>query len=250
MKNRTPFLLSVNKGLLMKSKGATVFVVDDDASVRKGLSMVLQSGGYSVETFGSATEFMARGSQNQYPACLILDVQMPGLTGIQLQDELLDAGAGMAIIFVSAHEDTPTTVRAMKRGAVDFLQKPLDADQLLKSVEQAIEKVVFERQVRVYQESIHQRLNTLTPREREVMALIVTGRLNKQVASELGTVEKTIKVHRGRVMEKMQVKSLAELVQLVERIQLPTLKRALGEAETLHAKIMVSPPEYRRTERY
>jgi FixJ family two-component response regulator len=234
----------------MTSKGAIVFVVDDDPSVRKGLSRVLQSNGYTVESFSGAAEFKARGYDSQLPACLILDVQMPGLSGIELQDELLDSGAGMPIIFVSAHGDIPTSVRAMKRGAVDFLQKPLDADELLKSVAQAIEKATFEQQVRIYRESVHRRLNTLTPREREVMSLIVTGRLNKQVASELGTVEKTIKVHRGRVMEKMQVKSLAELVQLVERIQLPTLHGAFGAPEFLQAGMMAPPTEHYRTERY
>ena len=199
-----------------------MYVVDDDPSVCRGLSRLLRSGGYAVETFSSATEFLESDHTSPVPACVILDVQLPGLTGPELQQKLHAAGSTLGIIFISAHGDIPMTVQAMKYGAVDFLPKPFDGEMLLKSVAQAIGKTVWAQQRWNEVLSIQRRLDTLTPREREVMELIVTGKLNKQVADELGTVEKTIKVHRARVIEKMQVESLAELVQLSERMKRPS----------------------------
>ncbi|MGD0208456.1 MAG: response regulator transcription factor [Verrucomicrobiota bacterium] len=202
----------------MNQPAPIVFVVDDDASVRKSLSRLLRSGGYTAETFASATEFLASGRHQQSPACLVLDVRMPGLTGMELQERLRALKSTLAIIFITGHGDIPTSVQAMKSGAVDFLPKPFDDTQLLAAVARAIAKSVHDRQTRAEIESIHERLATLTPREREVLELVVRGMLNKQVAADLGTVEKTIKVHRARVMEKMQVQSLAELVRFAERV--------------------------------
>jgi FixJ family two-component response regulator len=205
----------------MTQAAATVFVVDDDASVRRSLSRLLRSTGYQVETFPSAAEFLASGRQQESPACLVLDLRMPGLTGMDLQEQLRAIKSDLAIIFITGHGDIPTSVRAMKDGAVDFLPKPFEDTQLLEAVAKAVAQNIHHQKARAEIESIQQRLDTLTPREREVMALIVTGRLNKQVAGELGTVEKTIKVHRARVMEKMGVQSLAELVRMAERVGRP-----------------------------
>jgi FixJ family two-component response regulator len=202
----------------MNQPDPIVFVVDDDASVRKSLSRLLRSGGYTAETFASATEFLASGRHQQSPACLVLDVRMPGLTGMELQERLRALKSTLAIIFITGHGDIPMSVEAMKGGAVDFLPKPFDDTQLLAAVAKAIAKSAHDRQTRGEIESIQERLATLTPREREVLELVVRGMLNKQVAADLGTVEKTIKVHRARVMEKMQVQSLAELVRLAERV--------------------------------
>lgn len=200
------------------STPATVFVVDDDASVRNSLLRLLRSGGYAAETFASAKEFLASGRHQQSPGCLVLDVRMPGLTGMELQERLRALNSPLAIIFITGHGDVPMSVQAMKSGAVDFLQKPFDDTQLLAAVARAITKNAHDRQTRDEIDSIRERLTKLTPREREVLELVVTGMLNKQVAADLGTVEKTIKVHRARVMEKMQVQSLAELVRLAERV--------------------------------
>jgi RNA polymerase sigma factor (sigma-70 family) len=194
-----------------------VFIVDDDASIRKSVSRLLRSGGYEAEAFASATEFLESGRLEQSPACLILDVRMPGLTGMDLQERLCALKSTLAIIFITGHGDIPMGVQAMKSGAVDFLQKPFDDTQMLAAVAKAIAESTSDRQMQVEIESVEQRLATLTPREREVLELVVTGMLNKQIAADLGTVEKTIKVHRARVMKKMQVQSLAELVRLVEK---------------------------------
>jgi len=197
---------------------ATVFVVDDDASVRRGLSRLLRAAGYQVEAFPGAAEFLASGRYQQSPACVVLDVRLPGLTGIDLQAHLAALKSTLAIVFITGHGDVPTSVRAMKCGAVDFLPKPFDDTQLLNSVAAAIVKNVHDRHQQAELSSIRERFATLTPREREVMALIVTGKLNKQAAADLGTSEKTIKVHRARVLEKMRVHSLAELVPLAEKL--------------------------------
>jgi FixJ family two-component response regulator len=199
---------------------ATVFVVDDDASVRRSLARLFKSANYQVEAFAGATEFLASGRHRQSPACLVLDVRMPGLTGMDLQERLAVLGSTLAIVFITGHGDVPMSVRAMKGGAVDFLPKPFDDTQLLDAVTKAILKSVRDQEAQTELDAIQKRFETLTPREREVMSLIVTGKLNKQVAGDLGTTEKTIKVHRARVLEKMQVHSLAELVPLAEKLGL------------------------------
>jgi FixJ family two-component response regulator len=202
----------------MPTLGFTVFLVDDDDSVRRGLGRLIKSSGYNVQTFVSAREFLDSGEYKKRPACLVLDVRMPGLSGLDLQRELQAAHAILPIIFITGLGDIPTTVRAMKAGAVDFLPKPVKDLVLLRAIEQALARAVRDHAERDALEAQSKRLNTLTPREREVMTLVVDGLLNKQIAFELGTVEKTIKVHRARVMEKMGANSLAELVRLAERV--------------------------------
>lgn len=194
----------------------TVFVVDDDVAVLRGLSRLLRSAGLAVATFSSPREFLDRHDPNA-PGCLVLDVAMPGLNGLELQETLMARGHGPAIIFLTGHGDIPMSVKAIKRGAVDFLTKPVQDDDLLRAVRDAIQKDRLQREAHAEIAEIRQCLATLTPREREVLEHIISGHLNKQTAADLGTVEQTIKVHRARVMEKMRVHSVAELVHLAER---------------------------------
>ena len=194
-----------------------VFVVDDDQAVLKGLARVLRSAGLEVATFSSPRKFLEQ-YHPKAAGCLVLDVAMPGLNGLELQEALTAIGSAIPIIFLTGRGDIPMSVQAMKRGAVDFLTKPVDDDDLLKAVAVALEKDRIERQSRAELDDIKERLATLTPREREVLDHVVTGQLNKQIALDLGTVEQTIKVHRARVMEKMKVNSVAELVRLTERL--------------------------------
>jgi len=191
--------------------------VDDDAAVLKSLARLLRSAGLAVVTFSSPSEFLVRHDPNA-PGCLVLDVAMPGLNGLELQQALVAGGHEMAIVFLTGHGDIPMGVKAMKRGAVDFLTKPVNDADLLNAVLVAIEKDRLQRHARAETSDIQQRLATLTPREREVLQHLITGQLNKQIAADLGTVEKTIKVHRARVMAKMKVRSVAELVHLAERV--------------------------------
>lgn len=195
----------------------TVFVVDDDPAVLKSLSRLLRSTRLACATFSSPREFLDRHDPNA-PGCLVLDVAMPGLNGLELQQALIAGGHELPIIFLTGHGDIPMSVQAMKRGAADFLTKPVNDDTLLAAIRVAIEKDRLQRQSRAEVAEIRQRLATLTPRELEVLEHVVTGQLNKQIADDLGTVEKTIKVHRARVMEKMKVHSVAELVHLAERV--------------------------------
>jgi RNA polymerase sigma factor (sigma-70 family) len=193
-----------------------VFIVDDDAAVRRSVERLIRSVGLNVESFASADEFLRR-EPPEGPACVVLDVRMPGLSGLDLQEKLAAADLAIPIIFMTGHGTVPMSVRAMKAGAVDFLQKPFDDQDLLDAVHQALER---DRQARLADEqlqNVRQRMETLTPREREVFALVVSGMLNKQIAAELGTSEKTIKVHRARVMQKMHADSLADLVRLAEK---------------------------------
>jgi FixJ family two-component response regulator len=192
-----------------------VLVVDDDPSVRKSLARVLGSVGYLVEAFASAREFLARPPYPG-PCCLVLDVRMPGLTGIQLQELLAATGRRMSIVFVTGHADVATSVKAMKAGAVDLLTKPVDAKDLIAAIQRAVTKDERDRATEVRVAEIQRRVRLLTPRETEVFALVVTGMLNKQVAATLGIVENTVKVHRARVMEKMRAGSIAELVRLAD----------------------------------
>jgi FixJ family two-component response regulator len=196
----------------------TVFLVDDDDSVRKALARLIRTAGYEIKTFASAREFIESKPEITAVACLVLDVRLPGLNGLDLQDALRAAKVPIPIVFITGHGDIPMSVKAMKAGAVDFLPKPVRAETLLPAIEQALARASRERAEGAELEDIRRRLNALTPREREVMVWVVKGTLNKQIAFELGTVEKTIKVHRARVMEKMEVGSLAELVRLAERV--------------------------------
>lgn len=200
----------------------TVFVVDDDASVRKGLVRLLKSAGYRPEGCVSAEEFLDRWERDPAPGCVLLDIQMPGLDGLQLQQKLQSAAHGIPVIFITGHGDIPSSVAAMKAGAVDFFPKPINGDDLLKAVREAIQRDRIERADRAEGAAVARRFETLTPREREVMALVIQGLLNKQIASVLGASEKTVKIHRGRVMEKMKVRSVADLVRASEKISLPS----------------------------
>ena len=200
----------------MSEPKETVFVVDDDAAVLKGLRRLLVAAGFEVAPFESPQLFLD-GHDAGAHGCLVLDLSMPGLNGMELQQELAARGSMLPIVFLTGHGDVPTSVQAMKRGAADFLTKPVDEKDLLAAIRNAFEKGRALRKARSETVEIERRLATLTPREREVLAHIVAGKRNKQVAIELGTVEKTIKVHRARAMENMQARSLAELVRLAER---------------------------------
>jgi FixJ family two-component response regulator len=194
-----------------------VFVVDDDPAVRKALSRLLESVGFNVRCFASALEFLHQHDRSQ-AGCLLLDLAMPGLNGLELQEALAASGCERSIVFISGHADVPKSVKAMKAGAVDFLTKPFEDEVLLTAVRAAIEKDLHARSTRTIRESVEQRLATLTQREREVLEHVVSGQLNKQIAADLGIVEKTIKVHRSRVMAKMRVTSVAELVRIAEQV--------------------------------
>lgn len=197
---------------------SNVFLVDDDASVRRALARLIKSVGHNVQTFASAQEFLDTKTGSDGASCLVLDVRMPGLSGIDLQRELQTLNHNLPIIFITGNGDVPTSVRAMKAGAVDFLQKPVNDKDLLKAIEQSLARAAKDQSQREEIDQIQKRVESLTPRELEVMALVVTGMLNKQIAFRLGTVEKTIKVHRARVMDKMGVASIAELVRVAERV--------------------------------
>jgi FixJ family two-component response regulator len=190
-----------------------VFVVDDDASVRKSLGRLIKTAGYVAEAFASVGEFLARRPYDG-PCCLLLDVRMPGLTGLDLQEALRAAGQRLSIVFITGYRDVPVSVKAMKGGAVDFLTKPVDEAVLLAAIRQAVARTQSDRRQLARLMEVQSRIKTLTPREAGVFALVVTGMLNKQIGSELGIGEKTVKVHRARVMEKMRAGSLAELVRL------------------------------------
>jgi FixJ family two-component response regulator len=199
----------------MTAPSPLVLIVDDNPSVRKSLTRLLAAAGYSVEAFASAREFLAR-PPHPGPCCLLLDVRMPGLTGIQLQEMLAATGRRMSIVFVTGHADVPTSVKAMKAGAVDLLTKPVDAEDLLAAIQRAVTRDEHDRATEVRRAEIQRRVSLLTARETEVFALVVTGMLNKQIGAALGIGEKTVKVHRARVMEKMRAGSVAELVRLAD----------------------------------
>jgi len=193
-----------------------VFLIDDDASVRKGVSRLLRSAGYKSEAFESASDFLKR-EQHAGPACMIVDVRMPGINGMDLQEALIQHRRQEQLVFVTGHGDISMCAQAMKAGAVDFLSKPFRDDELLQCVERALLRSTEERQHTAGRNKARELLALLTPREFEVMQLVITGMLNKQIAGELGTAEKTVKVHRGRAMQKLRVTSVAELVRLVEK---------------------------------
>jgi FixJ family two-component response regulator len=200
----------------MTAGAPVIFIVDDDPSVRKSLTRVMTSAGYAVETFSSARDFLDRAPVAG-PGCLILDVRMPGLSGLDLQEALLGKGHRIPIVFITGHGDISMSVKAMKRGAADFLTKPFDVEQLLVAIDRAVTKDATTLGEERRTGEVLDRVKQLTPRETEVFALVVTGMLNKQIAAELGIGEKTVKVHRARVMEKMRAGSVAELVRLADR---------------------------------
>ena len=203
---------------------AIVFVVDDDPSIREALEGLVQSAGLDVQTFASAQEFLSSKPPDM-PACLVLDVQMPGLSGLDLQHELAAAGILLPIIFVSGFGDIPTVVQAMKAGAVEFFTKPIRPQNLLDAIRRAIEGSRTARQERREMLDLRRRLSSLTPREVQVMRLVVAGLLNKQIAAELGTSEITVKVHRAHLMQKMQAESLAELVRVAGKLGIPATEK-------------------------
>jgi FixJ family two-component response regulator len=200
----------------MTASTPLILVVDDDPSVRKSLTRVMTSAGYTVEAFASARDFLAR-EPLAGPCCVILDVRMPGLTGLDLQETLANAGHRMPIVFITGHGDISMSVKAMKGGAVDFLTKPFDVENLLEAVQRAVAKDVKDLSAEGRTAEVLERVKLLTPRETEVFALVVTGMLNKQIAGQLDIAEKTVKVHRARVMEKMRAGSVAELVRLADQ---------------------------------
>jgi FixJ family two-component response regulator len=207
----------------VKDNDAIVFVVDDDPSIREAIKSLISLVGLRVETFGSAQEFL-RTERPDLPGCVVLDVEMPGLSGLDLQRELAANGIELPIIFITGYGDIPMSVRAMKAGATEFLTKPFRDQDLLDAIQQALERDRATRRHSKEIAELRQRFDALTSREREVMSLVVGGWLNKQIGFELGISEITVKIHRGRVMNKMGAQSLAELVRMTERLELQTAK--------------------------
>lgn len=214
----------------MSEPKATVFIVDDDEAVRKSLGSLIRSAGLGVETFASAQQFLATPRADVL-SCLVLDVKLPGLSGLELQKRMAEVNIEIPIVFITGHGDIPTSVRAIKAGAVEFLTKPFSDQDLLDAIDQAIQR---DRRMRRQQAEIvelRDRYESLTPREREVMKLVVSGLLNKQVAAKLGISEFTVKIHRGQVMGKMQADSFADLVIMSEKLVIPRAKISWREED-------------------
>ena len=207
----------------MSEPESIVFVVDDDPSVRRAIKRLIGCVGLQVELFGSAQEFLASKLPN-VPGCLVLDIRLPGISGLNLQRQLAQANIQVPIIFITAHGDIPMTVRAMKAGAVEFLTKPFRDQDLLDAIHLALEKDRGRRQQESDLAVLRERFELLSPREREVVTMVVSGMLNKQIAAQIGTSETTVKVHRSRAMEKMQANSLADLVKMIQRLQVSPIK--------------------------
>lgn len=207
----------------MTDADAMVFVVDDDASIRESLKNLIRSVGLRIEAFASAQEFLS-SKRLEAPSCLVLDVRLPGLSGLDLQKRMSDTDMEMPVIFITGHGDIPMTVQAMKAGAVEFLTKPFRDQDILDAIHHALERDRNSHDQRAKVDKLRGRYNSLTPREREVMALVVTGLLNKQISGKLGTSEASVKVHRQHVMEKMRAGSLADLVRMADRLLIPIPK--------------------------
>ncbi len=202
---------------------STVFIIDDDISARRGVTRLVRAAGLNAESFASAADFLDSGRADE-PGCIVLDVRMPEMTGPELQAELVKSEYCLPVIFLSGHADVPIAAQAMKGGAVDFLTKPVDQDCLLKAIRVSLEQNAENRLGRVEREDVQTRVESLTPREKEVMTWVITGMLNKQIADELEISEETVKIHRGRVMQKLGVVSVVELVRLCDKAGIPPAK--------------------------
>jgi FixJ family two-component response regulator len=205
---------------------AIIAIVDDDASAREGLQSLIRSAGWRVETFVSAQDFLGRRGA-EAPSCLILDLQLPGLSGLDLQKRMADVGLEIPIVFLTGHGNIPASVQAMKAGAVEFLTKPFQEPELFQAIQEAIERDRRTRQQRAEMRELRERYDSLTPREQQVMQEVVSGLLNKQIAAELNITEFTVKIHRGHVMRKMRAGSLADLVRMAGRLGIRVPKRSL-----------------------
>ena len=214
----------------MSEAGATIFVIDDDASMREALKNLLRSVGLEVEAFGTAQEFLS-SRRSEALGCLILDVRLPGLGGLDLQRQLAEANVQLPIIFITGHGDIQMSVRAIKAGAVEFLTKPFRDQDLLDAVQQAVDLDRVQRAQRAELKDLSGRYESLSPREKEVMELVVRGRLNKQVAAEIGTSEATVKLHRAHVMQKMLADSLADLIRMAERLAFAGNERRQAQSQ-------------------
>jgi FixJ family two-component response regulator len=209
----------------LRQPEAVIAIVDDDASVQRGLQRLIRSAGWKVETFASAQEFLAR-SRAELPNCVLLDLQLPGLSGLDLQKQMAEVGLEIPIVFLTGHGNIPVSVQAMKAGAVQFLTKPVDEQELLQAIEEAVERDRRTRQEQVEISVLRDRYESLTGREQEVMQKVISGMLNKQIAADLKITEDTVKFHRGHIMRKMNADSLADLVRMAKDLAIPSDKKS------------------------
>ena len=209
----------------LRQPEAVIAIVDDDASVQRGLQRLIRSAGWKVETFASAQEFLAR-SRTELPNCVLLDLKLPGLSGLDLQKRMAEVGLEIPIVFLTGHGNIPVSVQAMKAGAVQFLTKPVDEQELLQAIEEALERDRRARQQQVEMSELRDRYESLTGREQEVMQKVISGMLNKQIAADLKITEDTVKFHRGHIMRKMNADSLADLVRMAKDLAIPSDKKS------------------------